>query len=173
VFSDFSDLVLGGGDYEFLVKGEVRGTGVTVNVNNLGLWAQHATNGLVLVAREGSAAPGVAGATFLKLSQIALPGTAQPMFQATMKTGVGGVTTANDTGLWVVNASHNTVLAVREGDVLNVGGTPRSVAAITALLNGTTTGGALGRRAFLTDGQLSMLLNFSGGVQAHAKVVVP
>jgi hypothetical protein len=109
----------------------------------------------------------------LKLSQIALPGTAQPMFQATMKTGVGGVTTANDTGLWVVNASHNTVLAVREGDVLNVGGTPRSVAAITALLNGTTTGGALGRRAFLTDGQLSMLLNFSGGVQAHAKVVVP
>ena len=173
MFSDFSDLVLGGGDYEFLVKGEVRGSGVVVNVNDKGLWAQHATNGLVLVAREGSEAPGVSGSAFLRLTQIALPGTAQPLFQATMKTGVGGVTTANDTGLWVVNASNNTVLAVREGDVINVGGTPRTVTAITALLNGTTTGGALGRRVFLEDGQLTLLLTFSGGVQSHAKVVVP
>jgi uncharacterized repeat protein (TIGR03803 family) len=173
VFSDFSDLVLGGGDYEFLVKGELRGTGVVANVNDKGLWAQHATNGLVLVAREGSEAPGVAGSTFLRLTQIALPGTAQPLFQATMTAGVGGVTTADDTGLWVVNASHNTVLAVREGDVISVGGTPRAVTAITALLNGTTTGGALGRRVFLADGQLTLLLTFSGGVQANAKVVVP
>ena len=173
VFSDFSDLVLGGGDYEYLVKGEVRGSGVTVNVNNVGLWAQHATNGLVLVAREGSEAPGVAGSTFLRLNQIALPGTAQPLFQATMKTGVGGVTTANDTGLWVVNESGAVKLAVREGDTLNVDGTPRVVTAITALLNGTTTGGALGRRVFLTDGQLTLMLTFSGGIQTHAKVVVP
>jgi len=173
VFSDFSDLVLGGVDYEFLVKGEVRGTGVVTNVNDKGLWAQHATNGLVLVAREGSEAPGVSGSSFSKLNQIALPGTAQPMFQATMAAGVGGVTTASDTGLWVVNASNNVVLAVREGTVLNVGGTNRTVTGITALLNGTTTGGAVGRRVFLADGQLTLLLTFSGGVQANAKVVVP
>ena len=173
VFSDFSDLVLGGGDYEFLVKGEVRGSGVVVNVNDKGLWAQHATNGLVLVAREGSEAPGVAGSTFFRLTQIALPGSAQPMFQASMTSGVGGVTAANDTGLWVINAGDDVVLAVREGDVLNVGGTNRTVTAITALLNGTTTGGALGRRVFLADGQLTLLLTFSGGVQANAKVVVP
>jgi hypothetical protein len=173
VFSDFSDLVLGGGDYEFLVKGELRGTGVIVNVNNVGLWAQHATNGLELVAREGSEAPGVAGSTFLRLNQIALPGTAQPLFQATMTTGVGGVTTANDTGLWVINESGAVKLAVREGDTLSVDGTPRVVTAITALLNGTTTGGALGRRVFLQDGQMTLLLTFSGGIQAHAKVVVP
>jgi hypothetical protein len=173
VFSDFSDLVLGGGDYEFLVKGEVRGSGVVTNVNDKGLWAQHATSGLMLVAREGSEAPGVSGSTFLRLTQIALPGTAQPIFQATMKTGTGGVTTANDTGLWVVNEAGEVKLAVREGDVINVGGTNRSVTAITALLNGTTTGGALGRRAFLEDGQLTVLLTFSGGIQANAKVVVP
>jgi hypothetical protein len=173
VFSDFSDLVLGGGDYEFLVKGELRGSGVVTNVNSAGLWAQHATNGLVLVAREGSEAPGVAGSTFFRLTQLALPGTAQPMFQASMKTGVGGVTTANDTGLWVINEAGEVKLAVREGDVLDVGGTPRTVTAITALLNGTTTGGALGRRVFLEDGQLTLLLTFSGGVQANAKVVVP
>jgi hypothetical protein len=173
VFSDFSDLVLGGGDYEFLVKGELRGAGVTVNVNNVGLWAQHAVNGLELVAREGSEAPGVTGSTFLRLNQIALPGTAQPLFQATMTTGVGGVTTANDTGLWVINESGAVKLAVREGDTLSVNGTPRVVTAITALLNGTTTGGALGRRVFLTDGQLTLMLTFSGGIQANAKVVVP
>jgi hypothetical protein len=173
VFSDFSDLVLGGGDYEFLVKGEVRGSGVIVNTNDKGLWAQHATNGLVLVAREGSEAPGVAGSTFFRLTQIALPGTAQPMFQASMTTGVGGVTTANDAGLWVINEANEVKLAVREGDVLDVAGTPRTVTAITALLNGTTTGGALGRRAFLADGQLTLLLTFSGGIQANAKVVVP
>jgi hypothetical protein len=57
----------------------VRGTGVVTNVNNVGLWAQHATNGLVLVAREGSVAPGVANARFSEISQIALPGTAQQM----------------------------------------------------------------------------------------------
>jgi uncharacterized repeat protein (TIGR03803 family) len=173
VFSDFSDLVLGGGDYEFLVKGELRGAGVTVNVNNVGLWAQHAVNGLELVAREGSEAPGVTGSTFLRLNQIALPGTAQPLFQATMTTGVGGVTTANDTGLWVINESGAVKLAVREGDTLSVNGTPRVVTAITALLNGTTTGGALGRRVFLEDGQMTLLLTFSGGIQANAKVVVP
>jgi hypothetical protein len=173
VFSDFSDLVLGGGDYEFLVKGEVRGSGVVVNVNDKGLWAQHATNGLVLVAREGSEAPGVVGSTFFRLTQLALPGTAQPMFQASMTTGVGGVTTANDTGLWVINEGGEVKLAVREGDVIDVSGTPRTVSAITALLNGTTTGGALGRRVFLADGQLTLLLTFSGGVQTHAKVVVP
>jgi uncharacterized protein YjiK len=173
VFSDFSDLVLGGGDYEFLVKGEVRGSGVVTNVNDKGLWAQHATSGLVLVAREGSEAPGVSGSTFSRLTQIALPGTAQPIFQATMKTGTGGVTTANDTGLWVVNEAGEVKLAVREGHVISVGGTNRTVTAITALLNGTTTGGALGRRAFLEDGQLTLLLTFSGGIQANAKVVVP
>jgi autotransporter-associated beta strand protein/surface protein len=173
VFSDFSDLVLGGGDYEFLVKGEVRGAGVVGNVNDKGLWAQHATNGLVLVAREGSEAPGVPGSTFFRITQIALPGTAQPMFQASMRTGTGGVTTANDTGLWVINEANEVKLAVREGDVINVGGTNRTVTAITALLNGTTTGGAMGRRVFLADGQLTLLLTFSGGIQAHAKVVVP
>jgi hypothetical protein len=151
----------------------VRGSGVVTNVNDKGLWAQHATNGLVLVAREGSEAPGVAGSTFFRLTQLALPGTAQPMFQASMKTGVGGVTTANDTGLWVINEAGEVKLAVREGDVINVAGTDRTVSAITALLNGTTTGGALGRRVFLADGQLTLLLTFSGGVQTHAKVVVP
>jgi parallel beta-helix repeat protein len=173
VFSDFSDLVLGGGDYEFLVKGELRGAGVVGNVNDKGLWAQHATNGLVLVAREGSEAPGVAGSTFFRLTQIALPGTAQPMFQASMTNGVGGVTAADDTGLWVINEANEVKLAVREGALINIGGTDRTVSAITALLNGTTTGGALGRRAFLADGQLTLLLTFSGGIQAHAKVVVP
>jgi hypothetical protein len=173
VFSDFSDLVLGGGDYEFLVKAAVRGTGVTANVNNVGLWTQHATNGLQLVAREGSEAPGVAGSKFLRINQIALPGEAQPIFEATMKVGFGGVTTANDTGLWVVNKSGDLRLAVREGDTLNVAGTPRTVTAITALANGTATGGAMGRRIFLADGQLTLLLTFTGGVKANVKVVVP
>jgi hypothetical protein len=54
-----------------------------------------------------------------------------------------------------------------------VDGTPRTVTAITALLNGTTTGGALGRRVFLQDGQLTLMLTFTGGIQANAKVVVP
>jgi hypothetical protein len=90
-----------------------------------------------------------------------------------MTTGVGGVTTANDTGLWVINESGAVKLAVREGDTLSVNGTPRVVTAITALLNGTTTGGALGRRVFLEDGQMTLLLTFSGGIQANAKVVVP
>jgi hypothetical protein len=173
VFSDFTDLVLGGGDYEFLVKAAVRGTGVTVNVNSAGLWAQHGTNGLQMVAREGSQAPDVAGSTLAKINQIALPGLAQPIFQGTMKVGAGGVTTANDTGLWVVNESGAVKLAVREGDTLNVGGTPRIVTAITALVNGTTTGGAMGRRVFLADGQLTLLLTFTGGVQVNAKVAVP
>jgi hypothetical protein len=177
VFSDFSDLVLGGADYEFMVKAQLRGAGLTVNVNDVGLWSKHTADGLVLVAREGSAAPGVAAGgidgIFSKINQIALPGTAQPLFQATLTAGVGGVVSTNDTGLWVINASKNVVLAVREGDVLNVGGTPRTVTAITALVNGTTTGGSLGRRVFLADGQLTLLLTFSGGVQTHARVVVP
>ena len=83
------------------------------------------------------------------------------------------MTTANDTGLWVINESGDVKLAVREGDTLNVGGTPRTVTAITSLANGTNTGGAIGRRVFLADGQITLLLTFTGGVEANVKVVVP
>jgi len=169
-YKDFYSLMVGGGDYEFAFLADMRGTGITA-ANDLGLFTKHTTLGIIQVAREGGAAAGVAGGVFQNLNQMALPGDGQPILSATLQLGTGGVTTANDNGFWVMNGNGELKLAVREGDVITIGGSPRTVSTIQSLSPGNSA--TAGARIFTADGTLKILVGFTDGTQGFIEVLVP
>ncbi len=89
------------------------------------LWVETpAPTGLTLIAREGASAPGVPGANFGAIfnngyDPLLLDDSGRALFSGRL-TG-GGVTGANDTGLWYYNGTTTTLVA-REGDQMP--GTP-------------------------------------------------
>jgi len=169
-YKDFYSLMVGGGDYEFAFLADMRGTGITA-ANDLGFFAKHSTLGVVQVAREGGAAAGVTGGLFQNLNQMALPGDGQPILNATLALGSGGVTTSNDNGLWVMNGLGELRLAVREGDVFTLGGSPRTVSTIQSLSPGSSA--AVGARIFTADGTMKIQVGFTDGTQGFIEVLVP
>jgi len=148
----------------------MRGTGITA-ANDLCIFAKHTTLGIIQVAREGGAAAGVSGGLFQNLNQMALPGDGQPILNATLALGSGGVTTSNDNGLWVMNGLGELRLAVREGDVFTLGGSPRTVTTIQSLGSGSSA--AVGARIFTADGTLKIQVGFTDGTQGFIEVLVP
>ncbi len=117
--------------------------GVSGN-NNDGIWKSDPTNGISLVAREGAQPPEAPlGAQWKTFTSLAMPSSGRPMFVAAMhsKTGAvspgpGGITTANDIGLWATDSFGSLRLLLQESDVIgtstirnfvvlaNVGGSP-------------------------------------------------
>lgn len=92
------------------------GTGGVTSSNDTGIWA-NVGNGLQLIAREGSPAPGtpsgvVFGDSFLGPS---LNADGELALTANLKTGVGPATTANNEGIWVMRGGQPLSLLVREG----------------------------------------------------------
>jgi hypothetical protein len=120
------------GNVAFIAR--VAGAGVNES-NDLGIWLKVGPE-LRLVAREGGVAPGVpAGAVFDSFESVALitneaPGSQFPVppqavaFVARLRIGTGGVTSADDRGLWLYQ--HNTeaeptlTLLLREGSELDL-----------------------------------------------------
>jgi hypothetical protein len=107
----------------------VLGEGVDAS-NDAGVWTNE--GGLLrLVAREGDAAPGVSGAVFAHFVSVALGDGAYAIeednvappavaFVAQLEAGRGGVTAANDLGLWIYKRGHDPLLRLllREGSTL-------------------------------------------------------
>lgn len=105
---------------------ELSGEGVNAS-NDAGIWTNE-SGALQMVAREGDAAPGVPGAVFAHFVSVALgdgayaidednvapPGIA---FVAQLEVGRGGVTAANDLGLWIYKRGQAPLvrLLLREG----------------------------------------------------------
>jgi len=73
------------------------------------------TFGISEVIVKGDAAPDVSGATFLKFSPPAMNDVERFAFMGTMAVAPGGVTKANDTGIWAHNGSDDLMLIAREG----------------------------------------------------------
>lgn len=80
---------------------------------DFGIWVGSAAGGLTLAAREGHAAPGTGGASFLTLSQPLLDSSGQIAFFGLLQGS--GVTGTNNIGLWV-GAPSGVSLAARTGD---------------------------------------------------------
>src|SRR5262249_5162885 len=95
----------------------VTGSGVTANVNDSGIWTGTAGGGVQLVARDGDPAPIGSGAS-APLAQInsfpAINAAGLVGFRGTLAVG-GGVTTANDTGVWAKPAGRPPALVARGG----------------------------------------------------------
>ena len=86
--------------------------------SNSGIWKTSGGN-LFLLARTGTSVPDVAGATFATLPEVPwISESGLVSFLATMTVGSGGVTTANDTGLWSEIGGGGLRLLLREGDAV-------------------------------------------------------
>jgi len=89
------------------------GIGGVTSANDTGFWGP---NGLI--AREGDQAPGApAGALFQGFAGVELD-DAGFAFRAALQTGPGGVTSANNTGLWRPDDDGGVILLTREGDAV-------------------------------------------------------
>jgi len=175
VFHQFTELVMGAGnatsgEYEFAFLADLRGTGVN-STNDSGLWAKSNTSGLVLLAREGGTPPGVPSvAQYQTFTELALPSKGQPIFTATLRIGLGGVTSSNDTGLWMTRSDSVVALALREGAIINVGGANRTVSKIQAL---GKDNGTANPRGFDREGILIFWVEFLDGTGALIEAEAP
>jgi len=175
VFHQFAEVVMGAGntvsgDFEFAFLADVRGTGIN-STNDSGLWAKTNTSGLVLLAREGGTPPGVPStAQYQSFTELALPGKGQPVFTATMRLGLGGVTGSNDFGLWMTRSDAVVAIAIREGSVIFAGGANRTVSKIQAL---GKDNGLSNARGFDRDGILLFWVEFVDGTGALIEAEAP
>ncbi|XAL99913.1 PEP-CTERM sorting domain-containing protein [Phycisphaeraceae bacterium D3-23] len=129
--------------------------GVDFN-NDTGIWRN-----TQLIAREGSQAPGTPdGAVFSFFgSDPVLNDAGQLAYLAGLRTGEGGVTSSNNSGLWLAGINGQTLLVAREGDAL--AGRQISSVSIT-----TGSGGADGMgRTINNYSQITYRATFTNGDQ--------
>jgi hypothetical protein len=85
-----------------------------------GVWKYPGSTGDLLAVQNGSV-PELAGASFLSFANPQIDSNGRVVVLADMNVGPGGVTSANDTGLWVFDTPGGDQLLLREGVV---GGVP-------------------------------------------------
>ena len=104
VFGSLGDGVFSSGGRVAFCATLSAGVGVT-SANNVGIWT-NANGALALVTRTQSNAPGYAtGARFVSFTKVLFPKQGGVMFLANLALGGGGVTAANNQGIWAVNTS--------------------------------------------------------------------
>jgi hypothetical protein len=100
------------------ILAHVTGSGVTANVNDIGIWTGTAGGAVDLVVRDGDSVPIGAGSS-APLAQIntfpAINASGLVAFRGTLMVG-GAVTTSNDTGVWAMPPAASMTLVAREGD---------------------------------------------------------
>lgn len=170
VYAAFRDpLLTEDGRVAFLAT--LSGRGVSA-ANNQAIYSNLFGYGPALeVARTGAAPPGApTGARWKGFVSVAAVGKGTAAgralaFTATMVEGLGGVTSANDLGLWIVT-NDGTALALREGASLTWLGKKRKVQSFAAL---APRAGAGGHGLGVASGGVVMVdIHFSDGTRALA-----
>jgi hypothetical protein len=153
---------------EVLFQQLLQGPGVTPD-NADSIWlASHGD--FRLIARQGDEAPGTGGARFGSFvdSFPSLSDSGWIAFNGKL-TG-SGVTTFNDTGLWVARPDGSVELIVREGMTFDFGGFPRTVTAVHAAA-ASWHGGARGGVTDLNELIIGMEFGLGGPSGAFVTVV--
>lgn len=129
-----------------------------------GVWSNATLDGaLALVVREGDEPPGIPTARFTAITSMVITPGEEVYFVARLARGTGGVTAANDVGLWRWSARDGLMAVLREGDLLEVAGESRQIKTLVAL---TTVPGSPGQgRAYDAQG-VGCRLTFVGGMEA-------
>lgn len=127
VFSVLKDPVSAGGRAVAFLGTMKVVPGITA-ADNDGVWSFSGVSGLDLVAREGALAAEAGGGVWKTFTSLALPEGRGPLFVASLinRTGTtlpalpgpGGITTANDVGLWATDSLGGLRLLLQEGDVI-------------------------------------------------------
>jgi hypothetical protein len=117
VFASFGAPLLNNSN-DILVAGTLApGAGGVTSATAEGLW-KFSADGETLLARTGvGGAPGVAGASFANFTSLAVNDAGFTAVSATLSIGAGGVTAANDEGIWLLSEGAG-ILVAREGDTL-------------------------------------------------------
>ena len=121
-----------------------------------------------LIARLGGEPAGVTGAQWKTFKSVALPDSLGPVFTAQMLAGAGGVTTADDLGLWALDGVGVLRLIVREGVTVIDGKTVKSFAVLSAV-----SGSPGQTRAFNSAGELLYRVTFTDDSQAVMMTAMP
>lgn len=159
-------------------RATIKGTGATT-ANSVGIWCD-TSGALDLIARQGFQAPGCSpGATFATFTELTLPDQGGPnnnggvVFLATLNASAPvGVSTSNNTGIWAVDNSGAVQLIVRTGDIVDIGGTVKTITGISFLANAAGVNGQ-GRSVDQSTGDLVYLATFSDKTTSIIKVFFP
>ena len=174
-FSAFKDPVAGSGLRTAWV-GTVKG-GTATSINDQGIWWRDGSGALALVAREGTAAPGVGTPAdpglFYSFKSLALPAGGAPLFTAALKVGAsgapgpGGALSTSDLGLWSVDSTGAPMLLLRESQSL-AGKTLKTFTALTAI-----TGSRAQTRSFNNAGHVVVRVYLTDNTQAVMTIELP
>jgi len=172
VFNLLPETLAGNDQGDLIFTATLReGPGITTS-NNDGIWARSpaTANALTLIASEGSPAPQTpAGVVFTAFDTAVVSGGGREAFTANLLDGNGGVTTANDRGLWMRSTTGQLALVLREGDTIAVSQTDiREVADIT--LDKSSETGAAG---FSGGASINVIVNFTNGSSAILNCTAP
>ena len=140
--------------------------GKGVNASNAtGIFSDAGGNGVALVARTGSVAPGAGGALFASFSSVAVSGSSVAFIgQLEDAKGVATINRTNAVGLWVDDPVHGLNLVLREGEVIH----GQTIGTLTAFLPGNGSPGQ-GRGWLQTPtgtAQIIALVTFTDKAQA-------
>ncbi len=132
-YVSFKDPVLAPSAASVAFLAKLRGSGIRAG-NNLAVMFKSDGLPLRAVARAGGQPPGtLTGAKWDRFVSLALPGgSIGPIVHATMVRGAGGVTAANDAGVWAVDSTGTLRHLFREGDEVN-GKTVKSFTVLNAV----------------------------------------
>jgi hypothetical protein len=144
---------------QLLVKGDASST-------DAALWSSFRGNSPTLVAKELGPAPDTEdGVVFAESLSLTVPFSAwdinnrgQIAFQGQLQLGTGGVTSANDFGVWASDASSQIRLIAREGQQIELAPGDRRTYK-TVRMMGFQQGGEIG--GFNDNGQLILLATFT------------
>lgn len=170
VFNTFSDPVLNNGG-KVAFRGALRsGVGDAVSGKLLGLWSDF-SGSLTLVARQTvTQPPGLSSGTkFTAFNSFVLPDSTGLAFYATV--AGTGITTANNVGIWAVDADGVLQLISRKGDQVTVDGVKKTISSLTIFPPITYV--AAQSRNFAPSGTLAYQTSFTDGTQAVFQVVFP
>ncbi len=150
--------------------------GFVTPANNLVLWRTDNTGTLNILARKGSAAPGIMGGIHKTFTSLAYAGSGLrgPAFVGTVATNKTAlITAANDSGLWVVDSTGALKLALREGNTTVAFG-PSSIKTLKSF---TVLAAALGSpsqgRSYNDGGGFAVLATFTDKTSGILTVWVP
>jgi hypothetical protein len=175
VFYTLSDPVYANDD-EVAFVGKLVASGTVYSGNSTGIW-ETVSGGLELVARQGDPAPDINGATgpnspvFTTFPQFVLPDQGGVIVLANLETGIGGVDSTNNQGIWAMGTDGVFRRIVGKGDTITVNG---SAKVITALSIFNTPAASAGQtRHFSSPGSLVYKVTLKTGASMIVQSVLP
>ena len=165
VYDEFNDFFICD-DGTCYFRATVRGGTPALNATqNDAIYAWTSAGGVQLVAMEDDVTPAAGTAGFFKnlaTSTLSADAAGNLAFTGILKGGVGGVTNANDHGVWTLKNGGALQILLRDGiDMLEIGGTATTIKRV--FIAEHQHGGVAGRSTSLAAGNIAVVATFPAG----------